>query len=299
MEINAKAYIKKLEDYYSRLYQDDNSIVQKLRGHKEKLEIIDAGYSEFIRNLLGYVSKKIGKDISELRVLDFGCGTGELTVLINKHGAQCFGLDIHKEHLDMARILAAENNLDANIFIKNDMENMLPFEDDCFDLIVSFSVFEHIENNVLTWLLPEFYRTCKGIVYTLVPNPIKPIDDHTNLAFLGLMPRLVALRYIKIRGADYKISRSGDWDVYYRFLSTIDNHFKRSGFTTEHLDDKFIYPTMETCPPIKSYSKNLNIFGLNLKMGIPLFPNFWTKCGVSKYNFYPYLNLISTKIKSF
>lgn len=294
MLLTAHNFLAALTDYYNSLYENTAQVESKLAGHKEKLGIIEAGYSQYLENLIRYIAAEKGKEISKLKILDFGCGTGELTVLINKLGAKCIGLDIHKKHLDMAATLAKENNLPDEVFHNNTQINSLPYEDNYFDLIVSFSVFEHLEDTVLAWLLSEFNRV-SDTVYTLVPNPLKPIDDHTNLAFLGIMNRKIALKYISFRGADYKISRSGSWDVYYRYLSEIVKQFHEHGFKTESLEDNYHYPPLTLCPPISSYSKTIKLFKTNLSLGIPLFPRFWRLFGVPKQNFYPYLNLISRR----
>ena len=158
---------------------------------------------------------------------------------MNLLGHNATGIELHKDHIKMAKILAKENNISEDIFVFNE-KKILPFEDDSFDLITSFSVFEHMSNETLNWIIPEIHRVCSGYVYTLVPNAIKPIDDHTGLAFLSYMPRFFVLIYLKIVKEKYEYSNvtiSGEWDVYHRFLSSLKRIFSKSGFKFDYLPD--------------------------------------------------------------
>ena len=60
------------------------------------------------------------------RILDLGCGTGELAVLMNHLGFDARGIDVHEDHLALARILATENGVAADRFIHYD-GGALPF----------------------------------------------------------------------------------------------------------------------------------------------------------------------------
>ena len=289
-------FLNQLDQYYidhnySNAYRKSDII-----GHKEKLEIIDAGYKSFLSDLLSYFSERLEIN-SGLKILDIGCGTGEFTVQMNLLGHDVKGIDLHIPHLNLAKTLAVENDLEESIFIFNDTKR-LPFEDNAFDLITSFSVFEHLDDETMEWIIPEMHRICKGFIYTLVPNPIKPIDDHTGLAFLGYMPRNIALKYIDLRGDKYKylVSRTGEWDVYYRFLNKIKSIFADSLFEFGYMPDHLHYPSLKSIPPIHRIGKKFKIFGVSFFIGIPLFANTMIKAGRDKQYYYPYLNL-ATRIK--
>ena len=218
---------------------------------------------------------------------------------MNLLGHDATGIELHKDHIEMAKTLAKENNIYKNIFIYNDKQ-LLPFEDNTFDLITSFSVFEHMSDETLNWIIPEMHRVCKGYIYTLVPNAIKPIDDHTGLAFLSYMPRFIALIYLKIVKEKYEYSSvtiSGEWDVYHRFLGSLKQIFTKSNIEFGYLPDELHYPSLEANPPVHDIGKRFKIFGLNLFIGIPFFANILISIGVPKQFFYPYLNLSCMPIK--
>lgn len=261
------------------------------RDYREKTDHVDAGYGRWLKNMLEFLTQYY--NLKNKRILDFGCGTGELTVRMNCLGYQAYGIDVHEKHLELAKLLAKENDLPDNIFILNQI-NKLPFDDKSFDIITMFSVLEHIDDATLAWLLSEFHRVCRGIVYILVPNRLKPTDDHTGLHFVPWMPRWLALRYVKMRGRKhgYFISQDGSWDVYYRSFSRIVSLFRQQGFTPDFPPDTVIYPPLDKAPPITRIGKHLTLRTRRVFMGVPLPVRIMMKLGYPKQAFYPYLNLI-------
>jgi len=80
-----------------------------------------------------------------LRVLDFGCGPGTITVGIGRIVAPgtVHGIDMDESQIEMARSLAAEKGVDNAVFQVADIQD-LPFEDDYFDLACCHNVLMHI-----------------------------------------------------------------------------------------------------------------------------------------------------------
>jgi SAM-dependent methyltransferase len=68
-------------------------------------------------------------------VLDIGCGTGNAAVLAGRAGAIVTGLDLSPRLLEVARIRARAQGVDA-AFVAGDAQ-ALPFEDCTFDLVLS------------------------------------------------------------------------------------------------------------------------------------------------------------------
>ena len=262
-----------------------------VRDFYEKTDQLNAGYGSWLERLLMFTTQRY--NIKGKHILDLGCGTGELTVRMNLLGYQAYGLDIHEKHLELAKILAEKNGLSRDILILN-RANKLPFSNGDFDIITMFSVLEHIDDNTLSWLLPELQRVCRGLVYILVPNRLKPTDDHTGLRFVPWMPRWLALLYMKMRGKKhrYYISRDGSWDVHYRSLSRIISIFSRQGFILNFPPDEVIFPPLEKTPPITNIGKHLRLGTMKFFVGIKLPAKTMIKLGYPKQAFYPYLNLI-------
>jgi len=95
------------------------------------------------------------------RVLDLGCGTGTLTVLLKKAQleAEVIGLDGDPKVLEIAKSKVAKAGL--NILLDYGMAFELPYFDNSFDRVVSSMVFHHltIENKART--LKEAFRVLK------------------------------------------------------------------------------------------------------------------------------------------
>src|SRR5919112_1092562 len=69
------------------------------------------------------------------RMLDVGCGAGQISIPAARAGARVTGVDIATNSIEVARARAREEGLDAR-FDVGDAE-MLPYEDASFDLVAS------------------------------------------------------------------------------------------------------------------------------------------------------------------
>ncbi len=98
---------------------------------------------------------------SNFKVLDLGCGTGALTLLVKKSqpSAEVTGIDIDLNVLNIAKQKAAQSDLQINF--DHGTAFSLPYPDRFFDRVVSSLVFHHLtrENKVLA--LKETLRVLK------------------------------------------------------------------------------------------------------------------------------------------
>lgn len=90
--------------------------------------------------LLGYL-KKSGR--SGLRILNAGCGSGELSVLLSRAGHKVIGIDPSEEYTDLAQKRAISENVNNCEFRVGSIED-LP-EDEKYDCVIATDVLEHIE----------------------------------------------------------------------------------------------------------------------------------------------------------
>ncbi|MFB3763869.1 MAG: class I SAM-dependent methyltransferase [Methanotrichaceae archaeon] len=79
-----------------------------------------------------------------LKILDVGCGTGEISLLLAEMGYQITGVDLSDKMLSIARSKAKASRLKAQ-FLRGDAES-LNFDDESFDAVIS----RH-----LLWTLPH------------------------------------------------------------------------------------------------------------------------------------------------
>lgn len=266
-----------------------------VRDYRQKTELEDAGYGPWLRDVLAYLMQEYR--LPGKRILDLGCGTGELTVRMRSLGYESYGFDLHKQHIELARILAQENGFSANMFVlggqNGNQTDALPFNDKTFDVVTLFSVLEHLSDPVLQVLLPEIHRVCRGVAFVLVPNRLKVFDDHTGLRLLPWMPRPLAVAYLKTRGRkhQYYISADSTWDVYFRTFGRISSIIKRAAFGIEFIPDELVYPPLSAVPPIARLGKTFALFGKRTFVGLQLSWLLKFRRNYPRQALYPYLNM--------
>lgn len=93
-----------------------------------------------------------------LKILDVGCGTGAMGLILSKMGHNVNGIDLSEGMMAVGREKAAEIHSDMT-FEKGDAENP-PFDDNTFDVVV---------NRHLLWTLPH-YKTALKNWYRVLKN---------------------------------------------------------------------------------------------------------------------------------
>ena len=107
------------------------------------------------------------------RVLDFGCGTGEIARAVAAVGLQVTGCDISEL---MLRSASSQDPDGAVEWIQLDAQwRKLPFSSGTFDAIVAASVLEYVEDP--SAVLDECARVLRpgGLLVCTVPDPRHPI----------------------------------------------------------------------------------------------------------------------------
>lgn len=99
------------------------------------------------------------------KVLDLGCGVGRHLILCAENGLNCYGLDIADSALKSAEKNLKKKNLNAQLN-QGDLIT-LPYEDNFFDIIISFGVFDHVNFSKAKIAIKEVYRILKddGHIY--------------------------------------------------------------------------------------------------------------------------------------
>ena len=138
------------------------------------------------------------------RVLDVGCGSGQLAVALAPLVAHVTGVDLTPAMLDQARALQAKAGV-ANVDWKEADSLRLPVADGAFDLVISRSMFHHAANPLGT--LAEMRRACAAggriAVLDLTPDADKAVAfDALELLRDPSHARALPVEELRALGAD-------------------------------------------------------------------------------------------------
>lgn len=141
-------------------------------------------------------------------ILDFGCGTGTLTIMAKETapGAEVTGIDIDVEILNKAIDKASKNEIDV-LLLSYDGTN-LPFQNYSFNRVISCLVFHHLDTDTKQRVLAEIFRVLNkngqlhiadfgrsnSWIQRTLFNIIRGLDGFkpTDANAKGLLPQLIS-----------------------------------------------------------------------------------------------------------
>ncbi|MDR5588258.1 class I SAM-dependent methyltransferase [Clostridium aquiflavi] len=106
--------------------------------------------------------------VKNKKVLDAACGEGFGTNILAEYCSEIIGIDISEEAIRNANKKYNKRNIS---FCKESIEK-LPFDNDVFDVVVSFETIEHVNEKIQKCFLEEIHRVLKkdGIVIMSTPD---------------------------------------------------------------------------------------------------------------------------------
>jgi ubiquinone/menaquinone biosynthesis C-methylase UbiE len=160
------------------------------------------GYSEVFQLI------KFGKIEKGMRILDLGCGTGNLSAqLLDCISVDTIGVDQSLQMLDKAskkalKVLCADADLDP-----------LPFKNDSFDIVVGAYVIHHIKNHMD--LIGECFRILNGGALILLTSSHAQIEN-LHPVMKEFFPSLIEMdkkRFPEISKLDHFFEIAGFRDI--------------------------------------------------------------------------------------
>lgn len=148
-------------------------------------------YDKFLKVIIN-LSKNF-KDKESIKILDWGCGKGELIDYLKNYNFNCYGVEISKFKMQEKNLEYKNNN--EKIFLIN-INNKTHFESDSFDIIITNQVIEHIDNK--DSFLLEINRILKkgGISYNILPAKYRINEVHLKMPFIHWFPKNIFRKYI-------------------------------------------------------------------------------------------------------
>ncbi|MGD8762317.1 MAG: methyltransferase domain-containing protein [Desulfobacteraceae bacterium] len=109
------------------------------------------------------------------RILDIGCGTGELTAMLAVGGAFVEGFDINAKMVAVAQEKIREENLEKTVSIhQTGVESMDGFPDSAYDAVVSTLVFSELSDAERHFTLKHCARILKPDGLILIADEVVP-----------------------------------------------------------------------------------------------------------------------------
>jgi demethylmenaquinone methyltransferase/2-methoxy-6-polyprenyl-1,4-benzoquinol methylase len=109
------------------------------------------------------------------RILDIGCGTGELTAMLAVQGAFVEGFDINAKMVAVAQEKIKEENLEKTASIyQMGVEGMDGFPDSHYDAVVSMLVFSELSDAERQFALKHSARILKPHGLILIADEVVP-----------------------------------------------------------------------------------------------------------------------------
>ncbi|HYG80839.1 MAG TPA: methyltransferase domain-containing protein [Pyrinomonadaceae bacterium] len=132
---------------------------------------------EYAYHLLG--------DVRGLRVLDFGCGNGENTVLLARRGAQVYGMDISHDILKLAEQRLRLNGVTSGVHLFVASAHDVALADESIDVVFGMNILHHLK---LPLVAREVHRVLHKGGRAIFEEPVR------NSKFVGFVRNLIPYR---------------------------------------------------------------------------------------------------------
>lgn len=121
------------------------------------------------------------------RVLDFGCGTGDILFQCAEFGHMTYGMGIDRSHtgIDYANQMVSLNHFRHLDFVTGDISFFSQMEDGCFDGIILSNVLDVMPQDIADQTFTELTRLVRDGGYIFLK--LNPYADEETLEQLGLI----------------------------------------------------------------------------------------------------------------
>lgn len=163
---------------YNHIFKNEKKYYSKMKPLPGK--IINLEEQSFFR-LVNVEFKKMIGNVKSKKILDVGCGRGDLSLYLAQQGANVIGIDLSNNHIDLCKTRANNLNLKVNFMVMN--AQVPDFEDNVFDIIVGSRIIHHLPDIEL------FTRECKrllrkkGFITFIEPLKKNPIVELNRKIF--------------------------------------------------------------------------------------------------------------------
>ena len=168
---------KKLSKYETVFKSEEKYYGKSIIGPRQKFDLEEEQFFRLahlkFKTLLGNVKGK--------KILDIGCGRGNLSFYLALNGANVIGIDLSKNFIEQCKKDAKDVDLNLDFMVMN--AQIPDFEKETFDMIVGSRSLHHLPD------LELFFRECKrllkekGFITFIEPLKKNPIVEMNRKYF--------------------------------------------------------------------------------------------------------------------
>lgn len=196
------------------------------------------------------------------KLLDFGCGKGDYSLIFAKVGYEVSGFDLSPNNIAIARRLAEKYDLSGRTNFSVGVAEKLDYPDEYFDVVAGVDILHHV---TVGQALAECARVLKPCGVAVFHEPTRvPVFDRLRETRLvrWLVPREASLdRHIthderKLTPADLALIKSSGFDFSAeRFLlfSRLDRFVRDPDSKDPSRLERVDARLFKTLPPLKAY----------------------------------------------
>lgn len=130
-----------------------------------------------VKDFVRFLRKDRNIELSNLNILDLGCGNGKNSFYISEQGFEnkVYGIDISETAIKYASELNSNGN-----FIKGDIGKKLPYQDSFFDIVLDITSSNSLTESEREIYLSEIKRVMKSNGYLLIRTLCKDGDQNAK-----------------------------------------------------------------------------------------------------------------------
>lgn len=142
---------------FSRLKADETQVARYRNPPADTVYALEYAY-----HLLG--------DVRGLKILDFGCGNGENTIMLANRGAQVLSMDISTASVKVAEARLEANDLRGAAGFFTGSAHDIPLPDESVDIVFGMAILHHLN---LELAAPEVFRVLKKGGRAIFSEPVR------------------------------------------------------------------------------------------------------------------------------
>ncbi len=175
-------------------------------------------------------------------VLDVGASTGIIDNYLSAHFGNVVGVDIDGGAVEHARRSFPK----ANLEFRECDAMALPFDANCFDVVICSQVYEHVPD--AQKLMSEILRVLKpsGVCYFSAGNRLQLMEPHYSLPLLSVIPKPLAHIYVRLARNE---SHYYEEHLSYWGLRRLTGAFLRHDYTRKMVHDPRRFAVDYMLPP--------------------------------------------------